>query len=66
MEIQKTGISCPHCGGQSFVANGRQKGDDYWRRRKCIECGRLFSTWEFYVPNAKKHAKRLKKIGGKQ
>lgn len=66
MEKRGIGIVCPYCGGQSKVYNCRQRGDDFWRRRKCLECGKLFSTWEFYVPNAKKHRQRVRRIGGKQ
>ena len=62
MERHGIGLTCPHCGGLTRVSSCRQMGDDFRRRRKCTKCGVLFTTWEFYVPDAQKHSQKLKRI----
>jgi len=41
---------CPHCGSrQSRIYDGRDidaYGDGYWRRRRCVTCGKKYRTEE--------------------
>lgn len=43
---------CPQCkSNQLKVLDGRQKGDLFWRKRRCLDCGYSFNTYEGYVPD---------------
>lgn len=39
---------CIHCAGKTAVINSRlqKRSNRVWRRRKCIECGAIFSSHE--------------------
>jgi transcriptional regulator NrdR family protein len=38
---------CPDCNGESTVYNSRAKVNGFvWRRRKCLSCGRRWTTYE--------------------
>ncbi len=39
---------CVYCGGSTEVVNSRpqKKNNQVWRRRRCAECGAIFSTQE--------------------
>ena len=41
-------MKCPQCGGKTAVINTRDKGD-FYRRRKCLDCGHRFSTHEVRI-----------------
>lgn len=45
-------MKCPYCGvdDQAMVADSRPKDYGVLRRRKCLSCGRRFSTIELCVP----------------
>ncbi len=42
-------MNCPHCGGQTRVADSRHKEWGIKRKRECLEkdCGKSFNTWEY-------------------
>ena len=37
---------CPKCGGRSKVKDSRPADDGTYRRRECLACGHLFTTYE--------------------
>jgi transcriptional repressor NrdR len=39
---------CSYCGSETEVVNSRpqKRSNSIWRRRKCLECGAIFSTTE--------------------
>lgn len=39
---------CVYCGGQTKVTNSRlqQRNNQVWRRRRCLDCGAIFTTTE--------------------
>lgn len=38
---------CPFCGsGQIAVVDSRPRGNTIWRRRKCLECEKKYTTYE--------------------
>lgn len=37
---------CGKCGGRSRVTETRERAGTVWRRRECLECQELWSTWE--------------------
>jgi len=38
---------CGSCGGASQVVDSRPKKGYTWRRRKCLDCGRKVTTYEY-------------------
>jgi transcriptional regulator NrdR family protein len=39
--------SCPRCGSTNVsVVDSRPKENHIWRRRKCLECGEKYTTYE--------------------
>lgn len=39
-------MTCPECGGKTYVKDCRSQGDVKWRRRECEECKHRFNTFE--------------------
>ncbi|MCK4830326.1 hypothetical protein KA005_82170, partial [bacterium] len=41
-------MRCPYCKSfNQYVTDSRPRSDNYtWRRRKCLECGYKFTTYE--------------------
>jgi len=40
-------MRCIKCGGETETVNTRIRNAEYvWRRKKCIECGAVFSSYE--------------------
>lgn len=51
-------MKCPKCGSDNTaVKDSRQKGGKTWRRRNCLACGHLFSTYEIYLTEYEKQTK---------
>lgn len=42
-------MKCPECGGKSGVLDTRRAKKYKYRRRRCYNCGKLFSTREYYA-----------------
>lgn len=52
------GVQCPRCNGESRVFNSRDVNGARWRRRRCVQCGHRYSTYEIHA----KEYERLKRI----
>ena len=40
-------MNCPKCGSnQTKVINSRPRDDTVWRRRECLKCGHVYTTYE--------------------
>lgn len=40
-------MNCPKCGSnQTKVINSRPRDDTVWRRRECLKCGHVYTTFE--------------------
>lgn len=47
-------MKCPICGLDNNIvteSRGRKKTDAWYRRRKCLSCGKSFTTRERYCPD---------------
>lgn len=61
-------MECIKCGGKTKVIDSRtsELADTcWWRRRKCLECGERFSTYEILpelIVEAEKSKLKLRKI----
>ena len=57
----KQSIDCPHCGEWcvSRVFNTRPVGNSIYRRRKCMNCGKRFTTYEIDANTFKELSKNL-------
>lgn len=52
-------LKCPHCGADRNKTTDSSIVDDVaYRRRKCDECGKLFSSVEIVMPDGMRHAYR--------
>lgn len=52
-------MTCPVCGGKSYVHNSRSDGETVRRYRKCRECGHHFTTEEIDADLLAGHQKKL-------
>lgn len=52
-------MDCPYCGSASRVIDSRSESDKVLRRRKCLECEKLFFTTELEVATSKEDFNRL-------
>lgn len=53
--------SCPYCGSNKSIVidkRNREKTDYIWRRRKCLDCGKRFSTQEKVIIYGNRNNKR--------
>ena len=46
-------MKCPNCGEDDnrCVDTRTYPNNRIWRRRKCLSCGKRFTTYEVYVPD---------------
>lgn len=51
-------MTCPQCGGETFITNSRKTCDNVRRRRVCRECGHRFSTTEIEIDLLNKLTKK--------
>ena len=51
-------MTCPQCGGETFIINSRKTCDNVRRRRVCRECGHRFSTTEIEIDLLNKLTKK--------
>ena len=44
-------MKCPNCGKSNMIYNydTRDSGERVWRRKKCVACGYVFTTYECYI-----------------
>lgn len=47
------------CGGDTKVFDSRPSGDNVWRRRECLKCGRRFATYELRADDINELWKQL-------
>lgn len=53
---------CKSCKGKSKVVDTREVSGGVRRRRKCLQCGRRWSSWEVEVEEAARGSKMSKKV----
>lgn len=53
-------MNCPYCGSnKNQVIDKRNRSADFvWRRRKCLDCGKRFSTQEKVITYENRHSRR--------
>ncbi len=50
---------CPLCAGDTIVVDSRTLDTgEVWRRRKCLECGKMFHTKETFIGMVKSKKRR--------
>lgn len=54
-------MNCPYCNSNESIVidkRNRKKTDYIWRRRKCLDCGKRFSTQEKVITYGNRNNKR--------
>lgn len=55
-------MKCPECGGKSGVLDTRRAKKYIYRRRRCYDCGKTFSTREYYASEFTEEKSKLEQI----